>query len=149
IKSPSICWTPQYIAREMLRMEGFTEISYDDTLSGAVSAHLASGAADLSMQFVGPNIIRVDAGDPVVFLGGIHIGCFEVFGGERVKRISDLKGKTVAINAIDGADHVFFASIIAHVGLDPRKDINWQVLPIDQALKQFGDGKVDAIIAFP
>jgi NitT/TauT family transport system substrate-binding protein len=149
IKSPSICWTPQCIADQLLRMEGFTDIRYDETRTGAVSLNLASGTADMSMQFVGPNIIRVDAGDPVVFLGGIHIGCFEVFGGERVKRISDLKGKTVAINAFDGADHVFFASIVAHVGLDPRKDIIWQVLPIDEAVKHFSDGKVDSIIAFP
>jgi NitT/TauT family transport system substrate-binding protein len=149
IKSPSICWTPQYIAEQMLRMEGFTDISYDPRSSGAVSTSLAAGIADMSMQFVGPNIIRVDAGDPVVFLSGIHVGCFEVFGGERVKRISDLKGKTVAVNALEGADHVFFASIVAHVGLDPRKDINWQVLAVDQGLKQFSDGKVDAIIAFP
>jgi len=149
MRSPSICWTPQYIAEQMLRMEGFTEISLSETDSRIVSMRLASGEVDMSMQFVGPNIIRVDAGDPVVFLGGIHVGCFEVFGGERVKRISDLKGKTAAINGFDAADHVFFASIVANVGLDPRKDINWQVVPIDQALKQFGEGKLDAIITFP
>ena len=81
----------------------------------------AAGQADISMNFVGPNIIRVDQGDPVVFLAGAHVGCLEVFGTERVRRIRDLKGKTVGVASRKGAEHVFFASIAAHVGLDPRK----------------------------
>ncbi len=44
----------------------------------------------MSLNFVGPNLIRVDAGDPVVFLAGVHVGCFEVVGSERVQRIRDL-----------------------------------------------------------
>jgi len=39
----------------------------------------------------------VDAGDPVVILAGGHIGCFELFGTDRVHTISDLKGKTVGV----------------------------------------------------
>ncbi len=38
----------------------------------------------MSMNFVGPNLVRIDQDDPVVFLAGVHVGCFEVFGGERV-----------------------------------------------------------------
>jgi NitT/TauT family transport system substrate-binding protein len=149
IRTATICWAPQYIAEQMLRAEGFSEVSYAEMPGGAVSARLASGDADMTMHFVGPNIIRVEAGDPVVFLAGVHIGCFEVLGGERVKRISDLKGKIAAINAFNGADHVFFASIAANVGLDPRKDINWEVQPPDESIRRFSEGKVDAIIAFP
>ena len=148
-KSPSICWAPQYISAQMLRSEGFTDISFVDLPGGDVPVRLSAGDADISMNFVGPNIIRVDAGDPVAFLGGVHVGCFEVFGGERVKRITDLKGKVASISAVNGADHVFFATIAAHVGLDPRKDINWQTNPPQESIRLFGEGKVDAIIAFP
>src|SRR5438105_14053450 len=52
IKGRSICWAPQYIAEELLRMEGFTEISYVDDPAGVVSKLLAAGQADLSMNFV-------------------------------------------------------------------------------------------------
>jgi NitT/TauT family transport system substrate-binding protein len=149
IKGRSICWAPQYIAEELLRMEGFTEILYVDDPAGVVSKPLAAGQADLSMNFVGPNIIQVEAGDPVVFLAGVHVGCFEVFGGERVKKISDIKGKTVAIQALNGAEHVFLASIAAHVGLDPGKDIKWATHAPGESTRLFAEGKVDAIIGFP
>ena len=150
LKSPTICWAPQYVAEDLLKAEGFTDVSYGDVQLGApVSVPLAREAGDLSMNFVGPNLVRVDYGDPTVFLAGIHVGCFEVFGGERVRRISDLKGKTVSVTAINGADHIFFASIAAYVGLDPRKDVNWVAAEPDEGLKLFVQGKADAYIGFP
>src|SRR5436309_9719340 len=90
LRAPSICWAPQYIADDLLRAEGFTDITYVEMATGAVSVRLAAGEADMSLNFVGPNIIRVDAGDPVVFLAGVHVGCLEVVGSERVQRIRDL-----------------------------------------------------------
>jgi NitT/TauT family transport system substrate-binding protein len=149
IKGPSICWAPQYVAEELLRIEGFNDISYVELSSGAVSTSLAAGEADLSMHFVGPNIIQVEAGDPVVFLAGVHVGCFEVFGGEGVRKITDLKGRIASITSLNGAEHVFLASIAAHVGLDPRKDIRWVTHPGEESIRLFGEGKVDAIIGFP
>jgi NitT/TauT family transport system substrate-binding protein len=150
LRSPTMCWAPQYVAEDLLKAEGFTAVSYVDIPVGApVSVALAGDRGDLSMNFVGPNLVRVDHGDPVVFLAGVHVGCFEVFGGERVRKISDLKGKTVSVTGIDGADHIFFASIAAYVGLDPRKDIRWVVAGPDEGLKLFVDGKADAYIGFP
>ena len=45
----------------------------------------------------GAILTRLDAGDPLVLLAGVHVGCFELFGRERVRTIRDLKGKTVAV----------------------------------------------------
>jgi NitT/TauT family transport system substrate-binding protein len=150
IRTASMCWAPQYAAEELLKAEGFSDVTYLATPPGRpVSKSLTAGEADLSMNFVGPNLIRVDQGDPVVFLAGVHVGCFEVFGGERLRRISDLKGKTVSVTALDGTEYVFFASIAAHVGLDPRKDIRWQVHEADEGLRRFAEGKLDAYLGFP
>ena len=150
LKTTSMCWAPQFVAEELLKAEGFTDVSYAEIPTGMpVSLFLSRDQADISMNFVGPNLLRVDQGDPVVFLAGAHVGCFEVFAGPRVRRISDLKGKTVSVTGLNGADHVFFASIAAHVGLDPRKDINWGFHPADEGLKLFVDGKVDAYLGFP
>jgi len=150
LKTPSMCWAPQYVAEELLKAEGFTDVNYVEMPLGTpVSMFLSRDQADISMNFVGPNLIRVDHGDPVVFLAGVHIGCFEVFAGPRVRRITDLKGKTVPVTSLNGADHAFFASIAAHVGLDPRKDINWVAHEADEGLRLFADGKVDAYIGFP
>jgi NitT/TauT family transport system substrate-binding protein len=65
----------------------------------------------------------VDAGDPIVMLAGVHVGCFELFGTDRVHTIRDLQGKTVAVQGLGSSQHVFLASMAAYVGLDPRKDI--------------------------
>jgi NitT/TauT family transport system substrate-binding protein len=149
IKASSICWAPQYVAEELLRTEGFNDISYFEYPGGPVSTPLVTGQADISMNFVGPNIIQLEAGDPVVFLGGIHAGCFEVFAGEGIRKISDLKGKTASVEVLNGSEHVFFSSIAAYVGLDPRKDIRWVTNPAKESIRLFSEGKVDAIIGFP
>ncbi len=146
----SICEAPQYVAEELLRSEGFTEVQYvkKGETSGAESA-LASGEANISMQFAAPVIIRVDAGDPIVILAGGHVGCFELFGTERVRAIHDLKGKTVAVLELGSPQHVFLASIAAYVGLDPRMDIHWVTYPSAEAMRLLAEGKVDAFMGFP
>src|SRR5215467_14464225 len=125
LKTGSICWAPQYVAEDLLHEEGFGEVTYVDMPTGAISVRLAAGDADLGMNFVGPNIVRVDAGDPVVFLAGVHVGCFEVSATDRVQRMHDLRGKTAVVASLNGAEHIFFSTIMANVGLDPRKDIRW------------------------
>src|SRR5438445_12966775 len=51
LRTGSICWAPQYIADDLLRAEGFTEVTYGDMPTGAVPVRLASGGADMSMNF--------------------------------------------------------------------------------------------------
>jgi len=156
LKMGSICWAPQYIADDLLKAEGFTDITYVDMPAGAVSERLASGEADMGMHFVGPNIIRIEAGDPVVFLAGVHVGCFEVVATERVRRISDLKGKVAAVTSLNGAEHIFLASIAANAGLDPLQDIKW-ISPEasrgphfnEDSMRLFLDRKADVFLGFP
>src|SRR5256886_12142963 len=107
VRIPSICRAPQYVAEDLLRGEGFTDVEYIGKAGGGASATaLARGEADISMNFIGPVILRMDAGDPVVVVGGIHIGCFELFGTDRVRSIRDLKGKTVAVIELGGSEYV-------------------------------------------
>src|SRR3990172_8758982 len=75
-KIAALCLAPQYLAEDLLRKEGFTRVEYVPGPLGAIKA-VASGEADMSMTFTGPLIIQVDAGDPIVILGGVHVGCFE------------------------------------------------------------------------
>jgi NitT/TauT family transport system substrate-binding protein len=150
VKIPGICIAPQYVAEELLLGEGFTDVQYVKTMAGIeASRAAASGEADLTMVFAGPLIIRVDAGDPIILLAGVHVGCFELFGTDRVRAISDLKGKTVAVQALGSSQHVFLASMIAYVGLDPRKDIHWVTYPSTEAVQLLAEGKLDAFLAFP
>jgi len=152
----SICLAPQYAAEELLRDEGFTEIQYLTTEKGralmddAGPYHaLAAGTVDLNGGMVGELIARIAAGDPIVILGGIHAGCFELFGTDRVHSVADLKGKIVAVPSLGASHHLFVASIAAHVGLDPNKDITFITPPLEDAVKLFVDGQIDAIFDFP
>jgi NitT/TauT family transport system substrate-binding protein len=152
-KMAGICVAPQYVAEEFLRLEGFTEVQYVEVevteLTRAIYRLLASGAIDVSMAFAPPFIIQVDVGAPVVLLGGVHVGCFELFGTERVHTIRDLKGKTVAVPEEGGVHHLFLASMAQYVGLDPRKDINWVMRPPAESIPLLAEGKIDALVGFP
>jgi hypothetical protein len=87
---------PQFIVTDLLKAEGFTDIKYVKVTIAGTSKALASGEVDVSMHFVGPLVIELDAGAPITVLGGVHVGCFELFGSDRVRTIRDLKGKTVS-----------------------------------------------------
>jgi NitT/TauT family transport system substrate-binding protein len=146
---PSICEAPGYVAEELLRAEGFTEITYLKKEEGNAYDALAGGGVDIGVAFSPPLILRIDTGDPIVFLGGIHVGCDEVFVNERIRTGRDLKGKTVAIVAPRDSTHTLTAIIAAHVGLNPEKDITWVVHSYADFPRLLTSGKVDAFLAGP
>jgi NitT/TauT family transport system substrate-binding protein len=152
-KTPGICVAPQYVAEELLHAEGFSEVHYVATdpakLTTGASHLFAADALDISMTFVPPFIIQADAGTPIVLLGGVHVGCYEVFGTDRVRAIRDLKGKTVAVPELGGSHQLFVASMAQYVGLDPHKDIHWAVHPPAESIQLLADGTIDALVAFP
>jgi NitT/TauT family transport system substrate-binding protein len=150
VRIPSICRAPQYVADDLLRGQGFTEIEYVRRAGGGAGViALAKGQADISMNYIGPAIVRMDAGDPLIVLGGVHVGCFELFGTDRVRSIRDLKGKTVAVIELGGSEYVFLASMAAYVGLDPRKDIRFVAHPVAESIELLAEGKIDAFLGFP
>jgi NitT/TauT family transport system substrate-binding protein len=152
-KTLGICIAPQYVADELLHLEGFTEVQYvaadPAKLASSMYQQLAAGALDIGMAFVPAFIIQVDAGVPIVLLGGVHVGCYEVFGTDRVRAIRDLKGNTVAVPELGGSQHLFVASMAQYIGLDPCQDINWVIHPPTESIQLLGDGKIDALVGFP
>jgi NitT/TauT family transport system substrate-binding protein len=147
---PAACIAPQWVAEDLLRDEGFTEITYvevpDDLLTMKV---VGAGRADFSIEAAPAIPTFVDADMPVVTLAGIHTGCFELFGNAGVKSVRDLKGKRVCVTAENDERHVFVALMLAHVGLDPRRDVQWDFRPSEEGRRLFADGKVDAFLGFP
>ena len=146
---PGICVAPQYVAEELLRGEGFTDVQYVKVGSGAMYQAFGAGEIDISMAFVAPFIMQVDAGNPLVLLAGVHVGCYELFGTDRVRAISDLKGKTVAIPELGSPHHIFLASMASYVGLNPDRDINIVVQPPTESIKLLAKKKIDALMGFP
>ena len=150
-KIPGICNAPQYVAEELLRAEGFTDISYVGLVAAGAPAvdAVARGDADFTVTFAAPLVIGVDGGAHVVVVSGVHIGCFELFGNEVVRSIADLKGKSVGVQGLGSSQHVFAAAMAAYVGLDPAKDIRWVINPQVNPTELYEKGQIDAFLGFP
>jgi NitT/TauT family transport system substrate-binding protein len=150
LRTPSICEAPAQVASALLEGEGFTDVKYvkvENSVAG--DRALASGEVDVGLATALAGVMRIDGGDPRVLLSGVHVGCFELFGTERIHSVRDLKGKTVAVPALGSSQHAYIASMAAYVGVNPRKDINWVVYRGDRAIQLLAEGKIDALIGFP
>jgi NitT/TauT family transport system substrate-binding protein len=146
----TVCQAPMIVAEGFLKAEGFSDVQYPKRGAGPASDKaLASGDGHFNIGLAARHIIRLDAGDPIVLLAGIHIGCYELFGTERVRAIRDLKGKTVAVIRIGAGAHIFLSSMLAYVGLNPTKDINWVTHPPAESMRLLAEGKIDAFLAYP
>jgi NitT/TauT family transport system substrate-binding protein len=150
VQTASSCQAPQYIAGELLRAEGFTQVHYVRKPGGKeLEAALSSGEVNINMHYGAATLIRLDAGDPLVILAGGHIGCFELIGSKRVRAIRDRNGKTIAVVDLGDPGHLFIASMAAYMGLEPQKDIIWGTHPAAEAVRLLTEGKVDAFLPFP
>ena len=153
VKFPSVCQAPVYVAEQLLRAEGFEEVTYVDSvpLGGAtqICEAIVEGRADLVVHFVAPLVIAIDRGIDVTVLGGVHPGCFELYTTAAVRSVKDLKGRSVAVPRVESVQHVFLASIATSVGLDPNRDINWVFHPPQKAKQLLAEGAIDAYLGFP
>ena len=150
IHSPALCLAPQYIAEDLLRVEGFTDIKYNPLGSRLGPQALADGRADISLWNTPGLLPFIDAGMPIVMLAGVHSGCYELFASDHVSAIRDCKGKTLATYGFGYGDHYMFSSILAYVGINPKKDVKWVTSDGtgQDAMNLFSSGKADAFFAF-
>ena len=144
-KVPGIYLAPQYVASELLRAEGFTEIQYVDVPAGV----LPLGKVDFSQAYAANFLRQIDAGDPITLLSGVHVGCFELFANEGIRGVPDLKGKTVGVQAMGSLGNTLVTLMAAQVGLDPDKDIHWVADPALKPIDLFMQAKIDAFLGFP
>ena len=96
VKTPSICLAPAYVAEQLLRDEGFTDIRYIE-LDGPSRFEQV---ADFSGFFASSVVLRAEAGARLTVLTGMHVGCFELFANDSIKSVVDLKGKRVGVFAL-------------------------------------------------
>jgi NitT/TauT family transport system substrate-binding protein len=137
------CVAPLWLAEELLRAEGFKTVEYVSDKGDA--AELARGKVDVMFLDAPGLVLAVDEGQPLVGLGGMHGGCYELFGSSRVHSVAELRGRTVAV--ANPGRHAFVAAMASYVGLDPRKDV--KIVIAADAAQQFVEGKVDGVLGFP
>jgi NitT/TauT family transport system substrate-binding protein len=147
LKGTPICGAPVYLAEELLRAEGFTDIRYAETALGAPSFQaVGRGEIDFISGFALQHLKALDAGARITVLAGLHVGCFELFAQENIRGITELKGKSVGLR-LSPPD--LLTLMAAHVGLDSAKDIDWITDSSVNPLALFAEGKVDAFLGFP
>jgi len=150
MRTPSLCHAPQFVAEELLRADGFTEIEYIEAKSTAeINDAISTGKIDFNMHFAPQWVSVINSGGPVAVLCGVHVGCFELFGREDIRSIADLKGKTVGVEALGSSDHLFVSVMAAYIGLDPVNDIHWVTSRSPTPAELFADGKIDACLGLP
>jgi NitT/TauT family transport system substrate-binding protein len=136
--------------RELLRTEGFTDIRYIDAgPSVDLSVKVARGEADFTLDFAAKVIQAVDNGGAATVLGGVHVGCWELFAKDEIRSLADLKGKSVGMETAGIDKDPFLVLVAAHVGLDPFRDIHWVTSANSSVrpLELFVEGKVDGFVA--
>src|SRR5260370_42644559 len=62
VHAPAICLSPQYIAEELLRLEGFSDIEYVDTPVAKSLTLVEAGRADMTMNAWPDVVAALDAG---------------------------------------------------------------------------------------
>src|SRR5262245_30389456 len=122
---PAICLAPQYLAEELLHLEGFSEIEYVEISATTAYTALIDGRADLTQSAAPDLVAGLDTSTDVISLAGVHAGCYELFVQPRISAIRELKGKRAVVTGVPSTEYLFLSSIFAYVGIDPRKDIDW------------------------
>jgi NitT/TauT family transport system substrate-binding protein len=118
----NICLAPQFVAEELLRADGFTDVRYVRSSGGLAEPQMAgSGEIDFGTTTAAALPFQLDAGASVTALAGVHAGCYELFAHGAIQSIRDLKGRSVGIKSLTSGGHLLLAIMAAHVGLDPHQ----------------------------
>ena len=141
------CVSPMWIGEALLRAEGFDDVRYVPVDAADSVAGVVIGQTDFDMADPCTALLHIDNGEPLVVLGGIHSGCFELFGARGVHTIRDLKGRKVGY--ADAGRKAFIAAMLGHVGLDPAKDVAFVDTSALDGVRLLADGKIDAYLGFP
>jgi NitT/TauT family transport system substrate-binding protein len=153
------CIAPQ-AAEELLRAEGFTDIRYvalteahlrraDAANSGYIADMIAHDEVDIGRNFALDHVLGMAAGAPITILAGLHLGCFDVYARDDIRRLADLKGRTVGVASGSIGDEVLLKLMAVLVGLNPTRDIHWVLSASSDPMDLFIEGKVDAFLALP
>jgi NitT/TauT family transport system substrate-binding protein len=147
-QKPGLCVSSLYIAEELLRAEGFTDIHYLQAPEfGGIGP--IRGEVDFAPTYALQGVRAIDAGEPLMLLAGVMVGCFELFAREGIDSFAELKGKSIGVGAAGSLNSQLVTLVMAQIGLDFTKDVQWVTDPKIKPKELFEQGKIDAFLAFP
>jgi NitT/TauT family transport system substrate-binding protein len=144
--SGSTCGSPTSIAS----LKGF----FDEE---GVKINLVSGSTfEASRAALAAGKIIVENGDfqyfpgvhnglDVKLIGGLHEGCIKLLvpKDSPITELSDLRGKTIAVDEIGGTPMSVASVAAGSAGVDPQTEITWVPYPNDQISQSVEKGEVD------
>jgi NitT/TauT family transport system substrate-binding protein len=149
IQYPATCLAPLDILDDLLGDEGFADVRYVPN-PGTSGPMFARREADIAQDFCAFVTAEIDADEPIITLAGVHPGCFELVARESIRSVVDLKARNVGVHGTGAnSDHGMLSIIVASVGLDPAKDINWIPFGSGDPKDLLADDKIDAFMTFP
>jgi NitT/TauT family transport system substrate-binding protein len=108
-----------------------------------------AGEVDFAPAYALQGVRAIDAGEPLMLLAGVMVGCFELFAREGIDRFAELKGKSIGVGAAGSLNSQLVNLVMAQIGLDFTKDVQWVTDPKIKPKELFELGKIDAFLAFP
>jgi NitT/TauT family transport system substrate-binding protein len=123
---------------ELVKFGGTT-----DQLLEALSTRKVDVSVGMALRWLKP----LEQGFDVKLTGGTHGGCLRLLGDKTqgVSKISDLKGKIIAVSDIGSPAKNFFSVLLGKRGLDPNKDVEWRVYPGDLLAQAIEKGEAQAL----
>ena len=143
------CIAGHYMAEPFLREAGFTDVQYPRYAPKDLRGGLTSGKLHMGIGYTPYVMPLIEAGEPLVMLGGVHVGCWQVVGSGSIQSLRDFKGRTVSVISPSFVDGIFMTMTLNEVGLDIQKDVNVVNYPPSEYARILSSGEVDAVVAFP
>ncbi len=108
---------------------------------------LALGGYDVTHHLVMYFLKPIEQGLDVKFTGGIHRGCLRVQASAKgnIRSIRDLRGQRIGVPGMGTPPFIFANRVLGAHGIDPRKEITWQVFPAGELGLALDKGEVDAV----
>lgn len=98
-----------------------------DQLLEAIATGKSDGGVGMALRWLKP----LEQGFDVKITAATHGGCMRILAPQKsaISGLADLKGKTIGVADLGGADKNFFSIELAKRGIDPNSDVEWRVFP--------------------
>ncbi len=141
--------TVTFLPAEVARQRGFLREQNLDmklllTRSEADRAALVSGSVDYTLR-AGSSFVSAARGLPVKI---VFLGTMRPFWGlvvrPEIKSVTELKGKSVGVPGLLGAQQISAKFILKHYGLDPDRDVVYRVVDSGTRIAAIMSGSLDS-----
>jgi NitT/TauT family transport system substrate-binding protein len=114
----------------------------------ALIAALDAGRVDAASVSLPALLEPLENGSRIRIAAGLHAGCLRVLAQDAIEleTFGSLKGKVVATDRLHGASMNLLSAILFRQGIDPRRDLTWQVYA-SAALEAALDAKAVSCVA--